>query len=123
MHSRPGGEDVPVSGSRLRGRVGAAATLACSLAYACADDPVIPSEVPPDRTILEILYDATDGPNWFINTNWLTDAPLDDWHGVDVNSDGRVTRLYLSENRLIGTIPPELGGLDRLTALDWSTMR
>ena len=30
----------------------------------------------PDRTVLEALYNATDGPNWFNNENWLSDRPL-----------------------------------------------
>ena len=30
----------------------------------------------PDRAALVALYEATDGPNWVNNTNWLTDAPL-----------------------------------------------
>ena len=36
-------------------------------------------ETPPQtsgRAVLVTLYNATDGPNWKNNTNWLTDAPL-----------------------------------------------
>ena len=29
-----------------------------------------------DRAALTALYEATDGPNWTENDNWLTDAPL-----------------------------------------------
>ena len=29
-----------------------------------------------DRGVLIALYDATDGPNWDDNTNWLSEAPL-----------------------------------------------
>ena len=70
-----------------------------------------------DRKALVALYNATDGPNWVNNENWLTDAPLGDWYGVDTNESGRVVRLLLSENRLIGTIPPDLGNLANLTDL------
>ena len=43
-----------------------------------------------DRQALVALYNATDGENWANNENWLSEEPLDDWHGVTV-SDGRVT--------------------------------
>ncbi len=72
-----------------------------------------------DRATLEAFYRATNGPNWVNSDNWLTDAPLDDWYGVDTDGDGRVVRLVLegtfdSENArrtshgLTGSIPPEL---------------
>ena len=70
-----------------------------------------------DRDILEILYDATGGSNWTNNDNWLTDAPLREWHGVDVDGEGRVSRLLVSGNNLTGLIPPELGGLVNLRTL------
>ena len=31
---------------------------------------------------LVLFYHATGGPNWMDNTNWLSDAPLDEWQGV-----------------------------------------
>lgn len=71
-----------------------------------------------DRDILVALYWATNGPHWLNSDNWLTDAPLAEWHGVRVNGDGRVTGLGLFQNRLSGTIPAELGGLAGLVALD-----
>ena len=43
----------------------------------------------PDREILVALYNATDGPNWGSAYNWLTDAPLGSWYGVDVDTLGR----------------------------------
>ena len=70
-----------------------------------------------DREVLEILYRATDGPNWTIRTNWLTGAPLDRWHGVDVDAEGRVSALQLVDNNLSGVIPPELGRLAHLEDL------
>ena len=69
-----------------------------------------------DRTILEALYKATDGPNWDNDDNWLTDAPLGRWHGVDTDASGRVVRLRL--RGLAGPLPPELGGLARIERLD-----
>ena len=70
-----------------------------------------------DRDILVALYAATDGPNWKDAENWLTDAPLADWHGVDTDDQGRVTELHLSFNDLAGSIPHELGMLTSLTKL------
>ena len=70
-----------------------------------------------DRTALEALYTATDGPNWTDNTNWLSTAPLGDWYGVTTDSDGQVTELNLSNNNLIGSIPAELRNLVNLDQL------
>ena len=70
-----------------------------------------------DRDILVALYAATDGPNWKDAENWLTDAPLADWHGVDTDEQGRVTQLHLNFNDLVGSIPHELGMLTSLTKL------
>ena len=69
-----------------------------------------------DRAALVALYNATGGPNWINNRNWLSSRPLDQWHGVTVRN-GRVTRLFLLSNRLSGRIPSELGNLARLERL------
>ena len=69
------------------------------------------------REALVALYNATDGPNWNANDNWLTDAPLGDWYGVTTDAGGRVTVLYLYDNGLSGPIPPELGNLADLVYL------
>ena len=66
-----------------------------------------------DKAALVALYNATDGPNWTNNTNWLSSEPVGGWHGVTV-SNGRVTRLWLQENQLSGTIPAELSNLANL---------
>ncbi len=71
-----------------------------------------------DRDALAALYHATDGPGWTYSDNWLTDAPLDGWHGVETDGGGRVTALDLGENGLAGTIPPELGDLSALERLE-----
>ena len=70
-----------------------------------------------DRGALTALYNATDGGNWFNNTNWLTDAPLSEWHGVSTNDEGHVVSLYLRHNSLSGALPPEIGGLIDLRKL------
>ncbi len=71
-----------------------------------------------DRAVLALLHSATDGENWNDNSNWLSDRPLREWHGVTSDADGRVTGLYLSENLLSGSIPQEMGDLSQLEWLD-----
>ena len=79
----------------------------------------------PDRVALEALYHATDGPNWVNSDNWLTDAPLGEWYGVNTNASGRVVRLDLGgewdngwvPHGLRGPIPPEPTSLSELTVL------
>ena len=70
-----------------------------------------------DRDVLEVLYYSTDGPNWNSKDNWLTAAPLEDWHGVHTDDQGRVTALHLIGNALTGEIPAELGNLAHLKVL------
>ena len=71
-----------------------------------------------DREILESLFEATGGADWTNASNWLTDAPLGEWNGVETDNDGRVIELLLSGNYLSGPIPPEIGDLDQLRNLD-----
>ena len=73
-----------------------------------------------DRAALEALHDATGGAGWTDSTNWKTTAPVDEWHGVTTDADGRVTWLDLSFNNLTGPIPPALGNLARLRELNLS---
>ena len=70
-----------------------------------------------DRAALVALYNATGGPNWNSNNNWLSDVPISEWSGVTTDDNGRVTELYLSQNQLTGPIPPELGNLSNLQGL------
>ena len=80
----------------------------------------------PDRAALVALYEATDGPNWINNDNWLTDAPLGDWYGVTADGSGRVVELRLhgvwdagelTPHGLTGSLPSELGNLANLVWL------
>ena len=74
-----------------------------------------------ERDILEAFYNATSGPTtWDQNDNWLTDAPLDQWYGVETDDSGNVTALRLDGNFLVGRLPPEFGQLSSLETLDLS---
>ena len=56
------------------------------------------------------------GPGWNHNDNWLSANPVSTWYGVTVFG-GRVLELDLYKNKLIGSIPPEIGDLINLTSL------
>lgn len=70
-----------------------------------------------DRQILILLHEATGGPNWYGREGWLSDAPLEDWLGVEVDEAGAVIEVELYRNNLVGSVPPEVGGLVGLTRL------
>ena len=96
--------------------------LGRSLSFCNAEGPDSTSAEPAhtaetDREALIAFYNATDGPNWTNNDNWLSDAPLGEWYGVVTYPDGRVATLELSENGLRGEIPAELGQLSILREL------
>ena len=111
------------------GRATAALAFGLAATAACSDELTEPPvEAAPaaadgfattggDRAVLVALYEATDGPNWDNNLNWLTDAPLDEWFGVGTDASGRVETLSMGENSLTGEIPPELGNLANLRRL------
>ena len=74
-----------------------------------------------DQMALIDLYEATNGPNWKHNDNWLTSRPLDDWYGVTTGPDG-VIRLDLENNGLDGRIRTySIIPLSKLTYLDLSS--
>ena len=71
-----------------------------------------------DRGALVALYQATGGSNWRNSDNWLSRTrPLEEWHGVTTDLNGRVVKLDLRSNRLSGEIPHELGNLTNLRIL------
>lgn len=61
---------------------------------------------------------AAGGRDWSNRENWLTDRPLEEWHGVQVDDEGRVIRLILGNNNLTGRIPAEPGSPTSLTVPD-----
>jgi len=71
----------------------------------------------PDSLALVALFNATAGANWLNKTNWLTTEPISEWFGVGTSSGG-VTVLQLHSNNLTGSIPEEIGNMNRLTRLD-----
>lgn len=71
-----------------------------------------------EREALIAFYKAADGPNWSRNTNWLTNAPIGEWHGVTVDGAGHVVGLSLAFNGVKGAVPPVLGSLPNLRTLE-----
>ena len=70
-----------------------------------------------DREALAALYDWLGGRGWERSEGWLTDAPLQEWYGVET-TDGRVTKINLAGNGLIGNLPYQVGDLQALELLD-----
>ena len=70
-----------------------------------------------ERDALVALYNATGGPNWTKNANWVSGLPVSRWQGVTTDPSGRVVGLSLPDNGLAGKIPSELGSLANLTWL------
>ena len=77
-------------------------------------------EVTSDRASLVHFYHALDGPNWKDNTNWLSDKPLDQWHGITADSEGRVVSIRFFDNDLNGDLPSSLASLSHLEVLSLS---
>lgn len=69
------------------------------------------------RETLTAIYEATEGPNWVNQTNWLSNRPLGEWWGLDVNTQGHVVKVGLFGNGLVGSIPLEIGDLAHLSHL------
>ena len=77
--------------------------------------PCIPET--PDRDVLVTFYNATGGPDWKRNRNWLSNKNLNTWRGIVTDEEGYVTEISLLWDSLKGSIPPELGNLTRLEVL------
>ncbi|MFZ1798262.1 MAG: hypothetical protein WAU24_00225, partial [Chitinophagaceae bacterium] len=69
-----------------------------------------------DSLAMVALYNSTDGPNWIVNTNWLSTKPLGSWYGLTVENN-RLTAVYQSGNNLNGSLPKELNNTNNLSAL------
>ena len=76
-----------------------------------------------DAFALVMLYNATGGSRWTMSDNWLTGAPIGQWHGVTADAEGRVTGLDLSGIGLEGRLPEEFAHLTDLRRLNLSYNR
>ncbi len=75
-----------------------------------------------ERAALESLYDDTNGSEW--SNKWDKNAPKGSecsWDGVICSTDGKnVIAIDLSDNNLVGNIPPAIKDLSKLTGLNLS---
>ena len=54
-----------------------------------------------DSLELVKFYNATDGPNWSNQTNWLQSGKgINSWYGIKLNSEGCVISIELSNNNI-----------------------
>ena len=131
----PGIGKAPTSGTR---RVSPTRTTTYRITVRGADGQTATASVTvtvvvSQRVALGALFEALDGSNWTHRDNWLTDAPLGEWYGVEVDSRGRLVGLRLIAwvdteegfrkkigNQLTGALPPELASLPDLRVLDLS---
>merc|ERR1711871_274209 len=92
--------------------------LSCPLRSSLSTSPSSLSLSPieaEERAVLRRFYNATNGPLWDRADYWCNENVSHcDWHGVECETGGLVTRLLLNTNHLTGTIPRELGQLSQL---------
>lgn len=70
-----------------------------------------------DSLELVSFYKATNGGNWTNNTNWLSEAPIDEWFGVTMNGE-RLDSIVLPKNNVTGTLYENLYLRTKLYLLD-----
>ena len=69
--------------------------------------PVNNMEIALERQALIDLYNSTNGDHWKRNTNWCSNKDISKWYGVEVNSNGHVSRINLRYNNLTGITETE----------------
>ena len=72
-----------------------------------------------DRDVLMLIFEKTNGVNWKekAKENWGSELPLEQWEGVKVNAEGRVTELRINNDSIRGAYPEEIGQLTELKKL------
>ena len=74
------------------------------------------------RAALVDLYNATNGDQWTIKTNWCSDEPINNWYGVFCKfGSWQISLIDLQSNNLSGTIPSSIGDLTELQTLSLSS--
>ena len=72
-----------------------------------------------EKEVLIKIYNSMGGAEWKKNTNWITHPDVSMWKGVKMNHQtGRVNKILLADNNLVGSLPPEIGTLEELIEID-----
>ncbi|MFK8101279.1 MAG: gliding motility-associated C-terminal domain-containing protein [Saprospiraceae bacterium] len=90
-------------------------TTLVSTAFPTVSEYIAPASPLNDSLALVAIYNATGGSAWSIS--WNLSAPINTWNGITFNGDGCVTELFLDNNNLTGSLPPEIGNLSQLEIL------
>jgi hypothetical protein len=93
-----------------RGGTGEQSTFGASISQ---DGP------PSERQALIDFYTATDGPNWGLNANWNTSAPLSEWVGIALEG-GHVISMGLGNVGVKGNLPSSILNLPFLEIFNFS---
>ena len=75
------------------------------------------NEFTAQRAVLKQIYDALDGDNWTHKDGWNTDAPLNEWYGLEVDEDDYVVGINLASNNVAGQLPDAIADLTYLESL------
>ena len=54
----------------------------------CETGRALQESIASDKAALTALYNSTNGASWTNSANWLTNAPISEWHGVFTNGAG-----------------------------------
>jgi hypothetical protein len=101
------------------------------MALACLTGRTAWAEPPAaERDALVAIYNATDGPHWTLvpgpgEMPWLSPGSICDWARVDCDEPARteVQGLQLDNAGLVGTLPPQIGDLRKVSTLVFNRNR
>ena len=58
-----------------------------------------------DRDVLREFFYATEGANWVASDDWCTSSCVGQWFGISTNAKGRVNKVVMEDNGLVGGLP------------------
>ena len=56
-----------------------------------------------EKQVLSDFYESTNGTNWLIQTDWLSDRSVCDWYGVLCNDEQHIIEIKLDTNNVAGS--------------------
>lgn len=101
--------NVRVQGNKLQGEVPAAVVAHPKWTNWKPEQYILPQQegygltvAPPltprqlDSLVLVKIYEIADGDNWKASRKWDLAKPIDEWPGIKVNEEGRITELSIT---------------------------